>query len=636
MQSINVLLDDGSRREMPLGSTARELAQSISPRLAREAVAAKVNSQVVDLARELVPDAHVTILTQDAPEALDVLRHTAAHVMAQAVIRLFPEAKLGIGPSIKDGFYYDFAVAETFKPEDLGRIEAEMRKIVAQKSPLTRHTIDRAEAIAMFRSQNETFKVELIEDLPFDAELTYYQHDNFLDLCAGPHLPDTGYVKAFKLLSIAGAYWRGDERRPMLQRIYGTAFYKQSVLDEYLIRLEEAKKRDHRKLGRELDLFSLQEEAPGFPFYHPKGMIIRNELEDFWRKEHRKAGYQEIRTPIILSRVLWERSGHWAHYRENMYFTKIDELDYAVKPMNCPGSMLVYRNGFHSYKDLPLRYCELGLVHRHELSGVLHGMARVRAFTQDDSHIFMTPSQIEDEVARVIALVHKFYTIFGLKYRVELSTRPEKAMGDIAVWNIAEAALENVLKAKGINYKLNPGDGAFYGPKIDFHIEDSIGRSWQCATIQLDFQMPEKFDLTYIGEDGDKHRPVVIHRVLYGAIERFIAMLIENFAGAFPLWLSPVQAVVLPITDRARAYAERVVAELEEAGIRAQLDARNEKIGFKIRAAQIQKVPYMLVIGDKEVQEGTLAVRTREGGDRGTSPVAEVIATLVQQIKEKT
>ena len=635
MSGINVFLSDGSRRELPRGATARALAEAISPRLAKEAVAAKVNNQVVDLTRELPADAHVVILTSDSPEALEVLRHTAAHVMAQAVIRLFPDVKLGIGPSIKDGYYYDFAVPETFRPEDLERIEAEMRKIVAQKSPLKREAVDRASAIEMFRRQNEVFKVELIEDLPSDAEITYYQHDDFLDLCAGPHLPDTGFVKAFKLLSIAGAYWRGDEKRPMLQRIYGTAFFKQAALDEYLYRLEEAKKRDHRKLGKELDLFSIQEEGPGFPFYHPKGMIIRNELEDFWRKEHRKAGYQEIRTPIILNRVLWERSGHWAHYRENMYFTKIDDLDYAVKPMNCPGSMLVYRNGFHSYKDLPLRYCELGLVHRHELSGALHGMARVRAFTQDDSHIFMTPSQIEAEVARVIALVHKFYTIFDLKYRVELSTRPEKAMGDIAVWNIAEAALENVLRAKGINFKLNPGDGAFYGPKIDFHIEDSIGRGWQCATIQLDFQMPEKFDLTYIGEDGEKHRPVVIHRVLYGAIERFIAMLIEHYAGAFPLWLAPVQAVVLPITDRARAYAEQVQRELEEAGVRADLDARNEKIGFKIRAAQMQKVPYMLVIGDKEVQDGTVAVRTREGGDRGASPLTEVIAALAQEIKDK-
>ncbi len=635
MSVINVFLSDGARRELPHGSTARDLAAAISPRLAKEAVAAKVNNQVVDLSRELPADAHASILTPDAPEALDVLRHTAAHVMAQAVIRLFPDAKLGIGPSIKDGFYYDFAVAETFKPEDLERIEGEIQKIVAQKSPLKRYTIERTEAIEMFRRQNEVFKVELIEDLPVDAELTYYKHDDFLDLCAGPHLPDTGYVKSFKLLSIAGAYWRGDEKRPMLQRIYGTAFFKQADLDAYLHRLEEAKKRDHRKLGKELDLFSIQEEGPGFPFYHPKGMIIRNELEDFWRKEHRKAGYQEIRTPIILNRVLWERSGHWAHYRENMYFTKIDEQDFAVKPMNCPGSMLVYRHGFHSYKDLPLRYCELGLVHRHEISGALHGMARVRAFTQDDSHIFMTPDQIEAEVARVIALVHKFYTVFDLKYRVELSTRPEKAMGDIAVWNIAETALENVLKAKAINYKLNPGDGAFYGPKIDFHIEDSIGRSWQCATIQLDFQMPEKFDLHYIGEDGEKHRPVVIHRVLYGAIERFIAMLIEHFAGAFPLWLSPVQAIVLPITDRAREYAEKVVAELEEAGVRAELDARNEKIGFKIREAQMQKVPYMLVIGDKEIVDGTVAVRTREGGDRGASPLAEVIASLTQQIKDK-
>jgi len=635
MSNINVYLKDGSVREIPAGSTALNLAESISRRLAKEAVAAKVNNLLVDLGRKLEPEVTVEIITADNDEALDVLRHSAAHIMAQAVVRLFPGTKLGIGPSIKDGFYYDFAVAQPFKPEDLERIEAEMKKIIQEKSPLVRNAISRDEAIQMFKSQAEVFKVELVEDLPQDAAITYYSQSDFLDLCAGPHVPDTGYLKAFKLLSIAGAYWRGDEKRPMLQRIYGTAFFKQADLDAYLHRLEEAKKRDHRKLGKELDLFSMQEEGPGFPFYHPKGMIIRNELEDFWRKEHRRAGYQEIRTPIILNRVLWERSGHWAHYRENMYFTKIDDFDFAIKPMNCPGAMLVYRNTMHSYKELPLRYCELGLVHRHELSGALHGMARVRAFTQDDSHIFVTPSQIEEEVGRVIALVDKFYTVFGMKYRVELSTRPEKAMGDIAIWNIAEQALENVLKARGVNYKINPGDGAFYGPKIDFHIEDSIGRSWQCATIQLDFQMPEKFDLTYVGEDGQRHRPVVIHRVLYGAIERFIAMLIEHYAGAFPLWLAPVQAIVLPITDRAKVYAQQIVSRLDEVGLRVELDDRNEKIGFKIREAQMQKIPYMLVIGDKEVENGQVAVRTREGGDQGTMGISELVSQLVAQVAAK-
>ena len=635
MSIISVVLKDGSRRDLPLGSTGYDLAESISRRLAKEAVAVKVNGELEDLRRQLCAEDQVEIVTANDPEALQVLRHSAAHLMAHAVIRLFPGTRLGIGPSIKDGFYYDFAVAEPFKPDDLPRIEEEMHRIVKEKIVLNRHEISREDSLFFFGDRGEDFKVELINDLPPDVTITYYDQGEFTDLCAGPHLAETGQIKVFKLLSIAGAYWRGDEKRPMLQRIYGTAFFKQADLDAYLHRLEEAKKRDHRKLGRELDLFSMQDEAPGFPFYHPKGMIIRNELEDFWRKEHRKAGYQEIRTPIILNRILWERSGHWDHYRENMYFTKIDDLDYAVKPMNCPGSMLVYRNTMHSYKEFPLRYCELGLVHRHELSGALHGMARVRAFTQDDSHIFMMPSQIEEEVGRVIALVDKFYKVFDMKYRVELSTRPEDAMGDVAVWRVAEEALESVLKHRNIDYRINPGDGAFYGPKIDFHIEDSIGRSWQCATIQLDFQMPEKFDLTYIGEDGQRHRPVVVHRVLYGAIERFIAMLIEHYAGAFPLWLAPVQAVVLPITDRAREYGLQLMEQLEEAGLRAEFDDRNEKIGFKIREAQMQKVPFMLVIGDKEVEQGVVSVRTREGGDQGTMDLKVLIVELRAQVDAK-
>ncbi|MBS3937916.1 MAG: threonine--tRNA ligase [Peptococcaceae bacterium] len=634
MSTIIITLKDNTTKEIPSHSTAMTLAESISRRLAKEAIAAKVNGKVVDLMSELPPRATVEILTaEDGADALEVLRHTAAHVMAEAVMELFPGTKFGIGPAIKDGFYYDFAVKEPFKPEDLPLIESKMRELAAKKTPLVRHVASRAEALAFFAERDEEFKVELINDLPEDVQISYYESGSFVDLCAGPHLVDTAPIKHFKLLSLAGAYWRGDEKRPMLQRIYGTIFFKQADLDAHMHRLEEAKKRDHRKLGKELDLFSVQDEGPGFPFYHPKGMTVRNILEDFWRKEHRKAGYQEIKTPLILNRSLWERSGHWQHYRENMYFTKIDEFDYAVKPMNCPGAMLVYRNAMHSYKELPIRLCELGLVHRHELSGALHGMARVRAFTQDDSHIFMMPEQIEAEVGRVIALVDKFYTVFGLKYRVELSTRPEKAMGDIAVWRVAEAALENVLKHREINYKLNPGDGAFYGPKIDFHIEDSIGRSWQCATIQLDFQMPEKFDLTYIGEDGQRHRPVVVHRVLYGAIERFMAMLIEHYAGAFPLWLAPVQVVVMPITDRARGFAEDVREQLEAADIRVELDGRSEKIGFKIREAQMQKVPYMLVLGDKEVESGEVSLRTREGGDQGSMPIADMLAKLNAQVK---
>jgi len=634
MANMFVTLKDNSMRELPLHSTGLDLATSISRKLAKEAIAARVNGEIVDLARELPEGSKVELITPEQGEdALLVLRHTAAHTMAEAVMELFPGVKFGIGPAIKDGFYYDFAVKEPFTPLDLPKIEAKMREIIAKKNPMVRHVVSREEALSFFASRGEEFKVELINDLPEDVEISYYASGNFVDLCAGPHLVDTSMVKSFKLLSLAGAYWRGDEKRPMLQRIYGTAFFKQADLDAHLLRIEEAKKRDHRKLGKELDLFSVQEEAPGFPFYHPKGMTIRNILEDFWRKEHRKAGYQEIKTPIILNRTLWERSGHWQHYRENMYFTKIDEFDYAVKPMNCPGAMLVYRNSMHSYKDLPIRLCELGLVHRHELSGALHGMARVRAFTQDDSHIFMTPGQIESEVGRVIALVDKFYTVFGLKYRVELSTRPAKAMGDIAVWQVAEESLENVLKHRGVNYKLNPGDGAFYGPKIDFHIEDSIGRSWQCATIQLDFQMPEKFDLDYVGEDGQRHRPVVVHRVLYGAIERFMAMLIEHYAGAFPLWLAPVQVVVMPITDRAKDFAESVMSKLEDADIRAVLDGRNEKIGFKIREAQMQKVPYMLVIGDKEVESNMVSLRNREEGDQGAYPLTEVVDKLIAQAK---
>ncbi|MBT9153166.1 MAG: Threonine--tRNA ligase 2 [Firmicutes bacterium] len=634
MSTIIITLKDNTTKEIPSHSTAMTLAESISRRLAKEAIAAKVNGKVVDLMSELPPQATVEILTaEDGADALEVLRHTAAHVMAEAVMELFPGTKFGIGPAIKDGFYYDFAVKEPFKLEDLPLIESKMRELAAKKTPLVRHLASRAEALAFFAERNEDFKVELINDLPEDVQISYYESGSFVDLCAGPHLVDTAPIKHFKLLSLAGAYWRGDEKRPMLQRIYGTIFFKQADLDAHVHRLEEAKKRDHRKLGKELDLFSVQDEGPGFPFYHPKGMTVRNILEDFWRKEHRKAGYQEIKTPLILNRSLWERSGHWQHYRENMYFTKIDEFDFAVKPMNCPGAMLVYRNTMHSYKELPIRLCELGLVHRHELSGALHGMARVRAFTQDDSHIFMMPEQIEAEVGRVIALVDKFYTVFGLKYRVELSTRPEKAMGDIAVWRVAETALENVLKHREVNYKLNPGDGAFYGPKIDFHIEDSIGRSWQCATIQLDFQMPEKFDLTYIGEDGQRHRPVVVHRVLYGAIERFMAMLIEHYAGAFPLWLAPVQVVVMPITDRARVFAEDVREQLEAADIRVELDGRSEKIGFKIREAQMQKVPYMLVLGDKEVESGEVSLRTREGGDQGSMPIADILAKLNAQIK---
>lgn len=635
MELYNFKLKDGSERQLPAGSTAADLAAHISPRLAREAVLAKVNGMVQDLNTPLPDGAQVEILTLEAPEALDVMRHTAAHVMAQAVCRLFPGTKLAIGPSVKDGFYYDFDMSETLKPEDLSRIEEEMRKIVAEKLPLERKVLSRDEAIQFFRERGELFKVELIEELPEDAEISSYQQGDFIDLCAGPHLPHTGYLKALRLLSLAGAYWRGDERRPMLQRVYGTVFPKAAQLEEHLQRIEEAKKRDHRKLGRELELFSIEDEGPGFPFYLPYGMVIRNELEQYWREQHRLAGYQEIRTPIILNRQLWERSGHWDHYKENMYFTKIDDNDFAIKPMNCPGAMLVYRNKLRSYKDLPLRLAELGLVHRHEKSGVLHGMMRVRAFTQDDSHVFMTLDQIESELAMRIDLVDHFYQTFGFSYHVELSTRPENSMGSDEAWERAEAALQKVLEEKEVPYSINPGDGAFYGPKIDFHLTDCLGRSWQCATIQLDFQMPEKFDLYYIGEDGGRHAPVAVHSVAFGAIERFLAILIEHYAGAFPLWLAPVQVKVLPITDRTHGYAQEVYQQLFDAGLRVELDDRSEKIGLKIREAQLAKVPYMLVIGDREAEAGLVAVRHREQGDLGTKALPELISELQEMIAKR-
>lgn len=635
MRLYTFVLKDGSQRQLPAGSTAADLAADISPRLAKEAILARVNGELQDLSRPLPDGAQVEILTLDAPEALDVMRHTAAHVMAQAVCRLFPGTKLAIGPAIKDGFYYDFDMSETLRPEDLPRIEEEMRKIVEEKLPLERKVLSRDEAIEFFRERGEQFKVELIEELPEDAEISSYQQGEFIDLCAGPHLPHTGYLKALRLLSLAGAYWRGDERNPMLQRVYGTVFPKPAQLEEYLQRIEEAKKRDHRKLGRELELFTIEEEGPGFPFYLPNGMVIRNELEQFWREQHRRAGYQEIRTPIILNRELWERSGHWDHYKENMYFTKIDDYDYAIKPMNCPGAMLVYRNKLRSYKDLPLRLAELGLVHRHEKSGVLHGMMRVRAFTQDDSHVFMTLDQIESELSKRIDLVDHFYQTFGFSYHVELSTRPENSMGSDEAWERAEAALQQVLEDKGVPYSINPGDGAFYGPKIDFHLTDCLGRSWQCATIQLDFQMPEKFGLYYIGEDGGRHTPVAVHSVAFGAIERFMAILIEHYGGAFPLWLAPVQVRVLPITERNHAYAQEVYQQLFDAGLRVELDDRSEKIGLKIREAQLAKVPYMLVIGDREAESGVVAVRHREQGDLGTRVLPELIRELKEMIASR-
>ena len=633
---LNITLPDGSVRTFEGESvTAMEIAKNISNGLAKKALAAAVDGVTVGLNQPITKDAKVAIYTFDYEEGKHVFRHSASHILAEAVVRLFPGTKLAIGPAIKDGFYYDLDSEHKFTPEDLSKIEEEMQKIVKENQEYIRKEISRADALALFKEKAEPYKVELIEDLPEDAVITTYQNGEFLDLCAGPHLPNTGYVKAIKLMSVAGAYWRGSEKNKMLQRIYGTCFPKKADLDEYLFLLEEAKRRDHRKLGQELQLFTFVDEAPGFPLFYPKGMILRNELENYWKEVHRKAGYQEIKTPMIMSRVLWERSGHWDHYHDNMYFTEIDDEPYAIKPMNCPGGILLYNSTLHSYRDLPLRWGELGLVHRHELSGALHGLMRVRAFTQDDAHIFMLPEQITSEVKGVITLIDSIYKLFGFEYHVELSTRPEDSMGDDALWEKATDALRESLKEMNMNYIVNEGDGAFYGPKIDFHLKDSLGRTWQCGTIQLDFQMPEKFDMCYIGEDGEKHRPVMVHRTCFGSIERFIGILTEHFAGAFPTWLAPVQAVVLPITDKFKDYADEVAAKLSAEGVRVEVDGRNEKIGYKIREAQMQKVPHMLIVGEKEATTGTVGHRDRAKGDMGAVAVDEFVAQIVEEIKSK-
>ncbi len=576
--------------------------------------------------------------TFENKEYRDTYRHTTSHILAQAVKRLFPDTKLAIGPAIDDGFYYDLDSETVFTPELLEQIEAEMRKICKEKLPIERFELPREEALALMREKNEPYKVELIEDLPEDATISFYKQGEFTDLCAGPHLDSTGRVKgnAIKLMSCTGAYWRGDSNRKMLQRIYGTSFLKKEELEAYLNRLEEAKKRDHRKLGRELGLFMLADEGPGFPFFLPKGMALKNALLDYWREVHKRYGYVEISTPIILNQELWHRSGHWEHYKNNMYTTVIDGEDYAVKPMNCPGGMLVYKNEPHSYRDLPMRVAELGLVHRHELSGALHGLFRVRCFTQDDAHIFMTPEQMKDEIKGVVSIFDEIYSTFALSYKIELSTMPEDHMGDEATWRMAEATLKSAIEELGKPYEINEGDGAFYGPKLDFHLADSIGRTWQCGTIQLDFQMPERFELEYVGEDGQKHRPVMIHRALLGSIERFIGVITEHFAGAFPTWLAPVQVKVMTITDRSRPWAEEVTRRLEAAGVRVEADLRNEKIGYKIREAQSLKIPYMLVIGDKEAEAGQVAVRTRAGGDKGAMPLDAFTETLLSQIKARS
>ena len=635
MADVKIILPDGSAKEYAAGTTLGEAVKKLSNSLAKKVLAANVNGELTDLREELVDGSEVAFLTFEEDGGKHTLRHTASHVMAQAVKRLWPEAKLAIGPAIDKGFYYDIDMEHTLTPEDLGKIEKEMSRIVKENLPITKSVMSRQEAIEFFKSKNEDYKVELIEDLPEDAVISCYAQGDFIDLCAGPHVASTGKVKAFKLQSIAGAYWRGDEKNKMLQRIYGTAFEKKEELDAYLHLLEEAAKRDHRKLGKELGLFVIKEEGPGFPFFLPKGMALRNELENFWREVHHDFEYDEIRTPIILNKHLWETSGHWDHYRENMYTTIIDDEEYAIKPMNCPGGILVYQNEMHSYRDLPLRYAELGLVHRHELSGALHGLFRVRAFTQDDAHVFMLPEQMQSELMKVIELFDRIYSQFGLKYHVELSTKPDNAMGDDAIWEAATEALRNAIEAKGIDYVINPGDGAFYGPKLDYHIEDSLGRTWQCGTIQLDMNLPERFNVEYIGEDGQKHRTIMIHRACFGSMERFIGILTEHYAGAFPTWMAPVQVKVLPISEKHVEYANQLAKQMRHDYVRVEVDDRNEKIGYKIRQAQMEKVPYMLVVGDKEMEDNSVNVRKHGGDELGTVPFDEFFNSIKIEIKER-
>ena len=635
MENIKITLKDGSVKEAPKEITVLEVAKLISMGLAKKALGATVNGEEAELMTVLNDDCTLEILTFDDEGGRHTLRHTASHILAQAVKRLYPDVKLAIGPSIENGFYYDFDADFPITPEILVKIEKEMEKIIKEDLKLERFTLPREEAIKYMEEKNEPYKVELIKDLPEGETISFYTQGEFTDLCAGPHVPSTKNVKAIKLMSIAGAYWRGNEKNKMLQRIYGTAFLKKSEVEAYINMLEEAKKRDHRKLGKELELFALLEEGPGFPFFLPKGMVVRNELENYWREVHSKAGYQEIKTPIILNEELWHRSGHWDHYKENMYFTTIDDGAYAIKPMNCPGSLLAYKTALHSYKELPLRFGELGLVHRHELSGALHGLMRVRCFTQDDAHIFMTRDQIKDEILNVIKLIDSFYKVFGFEYFVELSTRPEDSMGSDEDWEAATNGLRNALEERGLAYKINEGDGAFYGPKIDFHLRDCIGRTWQCGTIQLDFQLPERFDISYIGPDGEKHRPVMIHRVVFGSIERFIGILIEQYAGAFPTWLAPVQVRVMNITDSSAEYVKSLEEKLKDANIRVETDLRNEKIGYKIREAQLQKVPYMIVIGEKEMNEGKIAVRSRIDGDLGVMDLEDFIGKIKEEINTK-
>ncbi len=634
---IQITLPDGSKRtyEQEI-MTPYEVAGDISRGLQKKTLAAKVNDQLVDLDYPIQEDASLSLITFDDEDGKEIFRHSSSHIMAQAVKNLFPGTKIAIGPAVKDGFYYDFDSEHVFTPEDLEKIEKEMNRIVKEDYGFTREELSRQEAIDLFKSLGEDYKVELIEDLPEDCTISVYRDGDFVDLCAGPHLPSTGHVKAFKLLSIAGAYWRGSSDNKMLQRIYGTSFTKKAELDAYLEMLEEAKKRDHRKLGQELELFTIMEEGPGFPFFLPKGTKLKNLLLEYWREIHEREDYIEIETPIILNKKLWETSGHWDHYRENMYTLKIDEDDFAIKPMNCPGAMMVYKNELHSYRDFPIRMAEIGRVHRHELSGALHGLMRVRAFTQDDAHIFMLPEQIKDEIKAVVLKIDEIYQQFGFTYKIEVSTRPEESMGADEDWEIAESSLKMALEELGKDFAINEGDGAFYGPKIDFQLEDCLGRTWQCGTIQLDFQLPQRFELTYAGSDNEKHRPIVIHTVAFGSIERFIGIITEHFAGAFPVWLAPVQVKILSLSDKHHQYSRDLYQRFRQAGIRVELDNRNEKIGYKIREAQLQKTPYMLIIGDKEIESESVGLRKRGEGDLGAVLAKDFEAMIRKEIAERS
>lgn len=632
---ITIRLKDGKEKEFESAVSLADAAKAISNSLGKNALVAKVNGELTDLRDPIVDGAEVEFFTKEDPEGLFTLRHTASHVMAQAIQHLFPGVKFAIGPAIDDGFYYDLDSDHVFSQEDFAAIEKEMSKIAKENIPLVKKVLPRDEAIQYFKDKGQDYKVMLIEDLPEEETISLYEQGDFTDLCAGPHLKSTGKVKTFKLMTVAGAYWRGDSKNKMLQRIYATAFFSKEDLDHYLFVRAEAEKRDHRKLGKQLDLFSFHEEGPGFPFFHPKGMILRNKLMDYERELFKEFGYVEIMTPVILSKKLWLQSGHWDHYKENMYFTQIDEEDYAIKPMNCPGGILFFKTQQRSYRDLPMRVGEFGLVHRHELKGALHGLFRVRCFTQDDAHIFMTQEQMKDEVIKCMAMYQKMYGVFGLEYHVELSTRPENSMGSDELWEISTNALREAIETAGVPYQINEGDGAFYGPKLDFHVQDSLGRTWQCGTIQMDMQLPERFDVNYIGEDGEKHRAVMLHRAGYGSLERFIGILIEHYAGAFPTWIAPVQAKIIPVTDKNLEYAKSVAAAMSESDIRVEVEEANETLGYKIRKAQMEKVPYMIIVGDQEMKGHTISVRSRKNGDQGSQSLPMFVANLIREIKER-